>query len=270
MRAHGDGGIERRGKTSWRLRYRIGKVRYEKTFSGTLKEAKTELRKLLRSGDTGEHVAPDNATLAVWAKQWIEAGAPGRKRQAVGARAIENYDQLLRSHVLPILGEHKLQQIFYSTDIDKLYLSLEGKIAPRTARHVHSVFNACLGAAVKSGSCGGSTQWRTPPRCPPPGESDHGIALDEEQLRKLVQGFKGSALYAIVGVAAFTGARQGEILALRWSESPRRCGSSGRSRTPRRTVFASRAPRNRATSAPSRSTMICWRCSWSNARSICD
>ena len=171
MRAHGDGGIERRGKTSWRLRYRIGKVRYEKTFSGTLKEAKTELRKLLRSGDTGEHVAPDNATLAVWAKQWIEAGAPGRKRQAVGARAIENYDQLLRSHVLPVLGEHKLQQID-STDIDKLYLSLEGKIAPRTARHVHSVFNACLGAAVRTRKLAmRSTQWRAPPRCPPPAKA---------------------------------------------------------------------------------------------------
>src|SRR4029077_12681392 len=127
--------------------YRIGKKRYEKTFSGTRKEAKTELRRLLRSGDTGEHVAPDNATLAAWAKQWIEAGAPGRKRQAVGTRAIERYDQLLRTHVLPTLGDHKLQQI-HSTDIDRLYIALEGRIAPRTARHVHSVFNACLGAAV--------------------------------------------------------------------------------------------------------------------------
>jgi hypothetical protein len=131
-RSHGDGGIEQRGKTSWRLRYRIGKQRYEKTFSGTLKEAKTELGKLLRSGDIGSHVAPDKATLATWARQWIEAGAPGRKRQAVGTRAIERYDQLLRTHVLPTLGEHKLQQI-HSTDIDKLYLSFESKIAPRTA-----------------------------------------------------------------------------------------------------------------------------------------
>jgi integrase len=50
------------------------------------------------------------------------------------------------------------------------------------------------------------------------GESDHGIALDDEQLRTLVRGFKGSALFGIVSVAAFTGAREGEILALRWSD----------------------------------------------------
>ena len=44
------------------------------------------------------------------------------------------------------------------------------------------------------------------------------MALDEQQLTALVQGFKGTALYAIVAVAAFTGARRNEILALRWSD----------------------------------------------------
>lgn len=66
---------------------------------------------------------------------------PVGKKQKVGERAIERYNQLLRTHVLPTLGEYKLQQID-SAHIDKLYPSLEGKIAPRTARHVHSVLNA--------------------------------------------------------------------------------------------------------------------------------
>jgi integrase len=42
------------------------------------------------------------------------------------------------------------------------------------------------------------------------------IVLDEEQLGKLVQGFKGHSLYPIVATAAFTGMRRNEILALRW------------------------------------------------------
>jgi integrase len=44
------------------------------------------------------------------------------------------------------------------------------------------------------------------------------MALDAGQLRTLVLGFKGSALFPIVAVAAFTGARRNEILALRWSD----------------------------------------------------
>lgn len=55
-------------------------------------------------------------------------------------------------------------------------------------------------------------------KVPSPGEADHGVALEADQLRTLVQGFKGSALFPIVAVAAFTGARRNEILALRWED----------------------------------------------------
>jgi len=215
-RSHGDGSIDQRGENRFRLRYRIGKERHSKAIQGTYTEAKTELRRLLRSADTGEHVAPDKGTVAEWITQWIEAGAPGRKRTKVGQRAIERYDQLLRTHVLPTLGNEKLQDLA-ATDLDKLYLGLDGKISPRTARHVHSVLNACLSAAKRTRKIA-SNPMEHVTNVPSPGDSDHGIALDDDQLKKLLDGFKGSALYALVSVAAFTGARRNEILALRWSD----------------------------------------------------
>jgi integrase len=55
-------------------------------------------------------------------------------------------------------------------------------------------------------------------KVPSPGESDRGIALDEDELHKLLDGFKGSVLFPILAVAAFTGARRNEVLALRWSD----------------------------------------------------
>jgi hypothetical protein len=91
------------------------------------------------------------------------------------------------------LGQYRLQQL-QSTDIDKLYLGLEGKIAPRTARSVHTTFGACLGAAVRSGKLKINPMTRIM-KTPAAGESDHGIALDDAELRKLIQGFKGSSLY---------------------------------------------------------------------------
>jgi Phage integrase central domain len=261
-RAHGDGGIYEQGKHSFRLRYRINGKRFSKTVCGTLSEAKKELRALLRSGDTGEHVAPDKATLATWARQWIEAGCPGRKRQAVGARAIERYDQLLRVHVLPTLGERKLQHI-HSTDIDKLYLSLEGKIAPRTARHVHSVLNACLGAAVRTKKLAINPMESTT-KVPSPGESDHGIALDDEQLKTLVQGFKGSALFGMSALphslapAEMKSLRCAGLISIRKRKN---LELSVRSKKRLLTASASRAPKKRATSAPSPSTTNCLHCS---------
>ena len=85
-RSHGDGGIDQRGENSWRLRYRVNGKRYSKAFRGTLSEARKELRALVRSGDTGEHVEPDRITLAQWIDRWIAAGAPGRsQKKAVAA-----------------------------------------------------------------------------------------------------------------------------------------------------------------------------------------
>jgi hypothetical protein len=39
-------------------------------------------------------------------------------------------------------------------------------------------------------------------KVPSPGESDHGIALEPDQLRLIIQGFKRSVLFPIVYVAA--------------------------------------------------------------------
>lgn len=215
-RTHGDGGIDARGENSWRLRYRVNGRRFTKSFRGNKTEALKELRRLLRSGDTGEHVAPSRITVAQWVGQWIASGAPGRNRIRAGRRAVERYDELLRCHVLPTLGGRSLQQL-QAIEIDALYAGLATKLKPRTAHHVHTVFNACLGTAERKGIMGGSPMARVE-KVPSPGESDHGMALDGDELRKLIEGFRGSALYAIVAVAAFTGARRNEILALRWAD----------------------------------------------------
>ena len=87
-----------------------------------------------------------------------------------------------------------------------------------------------------------------------------------------MQGFKGSALFGIVSVAAFTGASRNEILALRWTDlepSNKTLRIERALEETKSMAFASRGPRKKATSAQSRSTMICWRCFWQNARSIC-
>jgi integrase len=94
---------------------------------------------------------------------------------------------------------------------------LSGKISARTAHHVHTILGACIGAAVRTGKLARNPMQRLE-KVPSPGEADHGMILEEDRLQALVRGFKGSALFPIVAVAAFTGARRNEILALRWDD----------------------------------------------------
>jgi integrase len=220
-RSYGDGAIDERGPGVYRLRYRLGGKRFAKTFHGPISEARKELRRLIRSGDVGEHIEPDKITLALWIDRWIallerqpEEGGE-RRRALVNRRTLERYEELLRCHVAPTLGLRQLQQI-KPTEIDDLYMKLEKKLAVRTVHHIHTVLGACLKSAVRKGLIAASPVARAEP--PSPAESDRGTVLDEVQLRALVDGCRSSVLFPIVAVAAFTGARRNEILGLRWSD----------------------------------------------------
>jgi integrase len=216
-RGYGEGQIVERGENTWLCRYRVGGRRLAKTVHGTRTEAQRALRDLLHAGDKGEHVEPDKLTVGQWIEHWISIGAPGNKRRReVGQRTIERYGELLRCHVLPSLGLRPLQQL-KASEIDSLYVKLTDKVSARTAHHVHIVLGACLGTATRTRKL-----LRNPmlelAKVPSPAESDHGMVLEEEQLLALVRGFKGTALFPIVAVAAATGARRNEILALQWCD----------------------------------------------------
>src|SRR5665213_7724 len=138
-RDHGDGSIDARGTDRWRLRYRIGGKRYTKTIRGNVTDAKRELRRLLKSGDEGEHVAAGKTTLAQWIDTWIEL-----RRRKVNARTSERYAELMRLHVAPTLGARAVQAIT-PVMIDALYETIFAKgLSARTVHHIHTVLGACL------------------------------------------------------------------------------------------------------------------------------
>ena len=72
-RSHGDGSIDARGPDRYRLRWRVGGKRYTKTVRGSVTEAKRELRRLLKSADDGQHVAPDKVTIAGYLRSWSDS-----------------------------------------------------------------------------------------------------------------------------------------------------------------------------------------------------
>jgi integrase len=217
------GHIRQRSPGSFEVRYTFGtdpatgrRRAITTTVKGSRKDAQKELRRLLCTIDVGDHVAPDKVTLAAWAEHWISIGCPGQRRRKVGQLSQERYAQLLRMYVLPALGGLRLQRLT-STDIESLYAGLEKRLAQRTLHFLHCTFGACLGAAVRSRRLA-----RSPildmAVTPSPGAGEHGKALEPDQLEVLLRGFRGTVYFPIVAVAAFTGARRNEILALRWSD----------------------------------------------------
>ena len=226
-RSHGDGGIDQRGENVFRLRYRTNGRRIAATFHGTLTEARKELRRLLKAGDDGQHVDPSKKTLGQWIEEWLAAGAPGRKKRRVGQRSLERYEQVLNIHVKPALGKTGLQKLTAAM-IDRVYADIaRSKIAPKTAHLIHVVFGACLATAHRKGEIANNPMAKVEqvpslslqPENAEEAEVDSiGEGLSETGLSALVDGFKSSSSHAIVALAAATGARRNELLALRWTD----------------------------------------------------
>jgi len=118
---------------------------------------------------------------------------------------------MFAKHVVPVIGAIPLQKITAS-DIDRLYGGLA--FGPSTAQILHIVLKACFASAVKKKLRSDNPVADAEK---PAGEARHDeIVLDEDQLGQIVQGFRGHSLYPIVAMAAFTGMRRNEMLALRW------------------------------------------------------
>lgn len=236
-RDYGSGGVEERGENSWRLRYRINGKVFRRTVKGTKTEAHKVLRQLLHAGDTGEHVDPSKMTLRQWAEHWLSLGAPGgKRRREVGARTLERYTELLH-HVTAALGERPLQQL-QSTEIDALYERLTTKLSGGTRCNLHVTLGACIGAAYRTRKLARNPMTELS-KVPSRGETDHGMVLEAEQLRALVQGFgdrrymRSSPRSLLLARGGTSALRCNGVISTRWI---RRCGSSARSRKRPRTA----------------------------------
>lgn len=207
----GEGSIDQRGPDTWRIRYRVDGRRFAATVRGTKALAQRELRRLLHEGDTGEHVAPDKRTLGQWVTQWLAL----IRRGQVTARTAERYGELLSTYVLPTLGAERVQKVNVN-DIDKLYGELAERVSVSTVRHVHIALKAALAVAADKGHIRINPAAKA--SVPDAIEPDCAQALTTDEMRRLLAGFRGSTLFPIVATATLTGARLGEILALRWSD----------------------------------------------------
>ena len=181
-RGHGEGTIGQRGPDVWRLRYRIGGKRYAKTFHGPKQDARKELRRLLKSGDDGVHVAPARHTLAAWIDEWLALRA-----RRVSAGTHEHYSRLLKVHVVPALGQRVLQEI-EPVEIDDLYRELGKRLSARSVHHVAVVLKACLRTAVLKRRLADNPAARAD--APETKNSDAWNILDSAQLNALARGFE--------------------------------------------------------------------------------
>src|SRR5690348_17300414 len=107
------GHIRERTAGSFEIRYSLGtsaatgkRKIATATVRGSRKDAEKELRRLLRSLDTGEHVDPNRITVREWLTTWLDA-----VRAEVAPKTHERYGELVSNFLAPALGNLQLAKL---------------------------------------------------------------------------------------------------------------------------------------------------------------
>ena len=213
-RGRGEGTVYLRSDGLWAARMSLttiaGKRRRKVVYAPTRREASAKLTALLRLQQQGVEIGSERITVAAYLAHWLETVQPN-----VRGSTFKRYGELVRVHLVPRLGRIALAKLA-PADLAAAYAAIvSAGLAPRTAGHAHRVLGAALREAEISGLVARNVaRLARPPRVPR--TEMHVFTAD--QTRTLLREAEGDRLHALYALAIATGARQGELLALRWSD----------------------------------------------------
>src|SRR5271168_299511 len=218
------GSMRQRGENSWNLRVYAGrdavtgrKISVERTVRGNKREASKVLAAMVAEVDRRPVTSAGKGTVAELCREWLDFATP-----SFSPKTVETTRMYIEDPIVPLLGSIKVAKLTPS-DLDRFYRQLlevgrsRGPYAPATIRRVHGIIRRALSQGVRWG-------WIThnpaidasPPRVPmtelkPP---DPGQVV---QLFRVAQE-SDPELATFIMLAASSGARRGELIALRWND----------------------------------------------------
>jgi len=195
--------------------YWVGAVSLENgkrqiVYAKTQGDAARKVRAMVKAREDGLVVAGGRVSVAAYLAKWIEGVSA-----SVRGSTFRRYEQLVRVHLIPRLGRIQLAKLA-PADLTAMYAAMVGEgLAPRTAGHAHRVLGRALREAEVSGLIVRNVaRLVRPPRVP----HQEMQTLSGEQARTLIAVAASGRLGALYVVALASGARLGELLALRWQD----------------------------------------------------
>ena len=210
-RGNQEGSITQLSDGRWQARVTLESSQRKALYGKTRAEAQQKLTAALRDRDRGLPVGLDERqTVGQYLVAWLETVRP-----TIRPRTWQRYHELLTLHAVPSLGKVSLAKLT-AQQVQRLYsVKLAEGLSRTTVHHLHAVLHRALSQAERLGLVARNvTALVDPPRL-----AEHELrVLDREQSRMLLAAAQGDRLEALYVLALSTGMRQGELLALRWSD----------------------------------------------------
>lgn len=197
-------------------------IRKTRTFHGSKTDAKKALTNFQAEVDRTYLSSGSKHTFSEFTERWLAIHAEPN----LAPKTVVDYKKQLTNHILPALGDIKLERLravhiqdFYSR-LQEEGARLDGKsggLSPITIKQFHRIISSILNSAVEWGTLTDNIAKNAKPPKATQNETD---SYDEKMALKLLESLEGepTKYRALINVALFVGLRRGECLGLEWSD----------------------------------------------------
>lgn len=213
-RTKGDGGLFQRADGMWIGRVELpngpnGERRRRQVSSRNFAKAAADLKKLRADVEAGRVAVTGNTTVALWLDRWITEVHPDKIRPTTR----RDYQVAIRLHITPTIGSKRLDKLT-AQHIRQMHTQIGKR---RAAEKAHIILKKALKDAMREGMI---THNPADMVDPPKYKKGKRTSLSLDLVKRIITTAYASRdeSEATRWAAAFlTGARQGELLGLRWS-----------------------------------------------------
>jgi integrase len=212
-RGRGEGSVYERGDGTWTASISLGadangKRKRKVLYAPTKGELLTKLRQTQHLADRGQLPESGALTVSEFLEMWLKDAAG-----SIAPTTHHYYAKHVRHHLTPRLGTMRLDKV-NALVVRGLYSELaSAEVSAANQRKIGVTLGVALGHAVSLKLIPHNPV--SDVRKPKPAKFV-GTCWTGQELRQFLESTKGTPHYALFLLAAETGARQGELLALRW------------------------------------------------------
>ncbi len=210
-RGNGEGSVyQRKSDGKWVTSITLDDRRRKVLYSKTQQEAIRKLKKASQQQEQGTLTVGPQHTVAQYLDYWL-----GVYKPSIRPRSHERYEQIIRLHLVPVLGKIKLDKLS-PQHVQQLYTKkLEEGLSPNTVLVIHGMLHKALKSAVRWGILGQNIC----DRVDVPREVPYEIhPLTVEQAQSFLDAIQGHSNEVLFILAITTGMRRGEIAGLKWRD----------------------------------------------------
>lgn len=183
--------------------------RFTKGGFETKEEAENFRVATLYKMNIGLFVEPSKDTVFGFIRTWLN-----QKEMQVKPGTFKGYESYFNQYIAPEIGNIPLTQLT-TAHIDIMYMDLMKKLSPRTIRHTHRLLSQALDKAVRCKAIiENPAKYAELPRL----ERTEAKFWTDKQVLIFLNEARSTRYYLAFLIAIFTGARQGEVLALTWKD----------------------------------------------------